>query len=74
MFSAFPSLVFHTKLTVSELKSKQVFHLTVTELGLPVSDSSTRSQNFMPSTISERKLHKTGIDNWPPIGFNLGLS
>ena len=47
----------------------------VTELRPPVSESSTRSQIFMPPpTDSEQKLHKMGIKNWLPIGFNLGSS
>ena len=47
--------------------------LTVIKLRLPVSESSTGSQNFMPSTNSEHKFHKTGIKNWLCIGFNLAL-
>ena len=40
----------------------------VTELRPPVSESSTRSQIFMPPpTDSEQKLHKMGIKNWLPI-------
>ena len=45
----------------------------VTELGLPVSESSTWPQNFMPPTDSEHKFHKTGIKNWLSIRFSLGL-
>ena len=47
--------------------------LTVIELGPPVSESSTGSQNYMPSTYPEHKFHKTGIENWLPIGFNIAL-
>ena len=42
------------------------------ELGPPVSESSTKSQNFMPPTDFELKFYKTRIENWLPIGFNLG--
>ena len=45
--------------------------LTVIELGPPVSKSSTGSQS--PSTYSEHKYHKTEIENWLPIGFNIAL-
>ena len=43
------------------------------ELGTPMSEPSTGSQNFMPTTDSENKFHKTGIENWLSIGFNLPL-
>ena len=46
----------------------------VIELGLPVSEPSTGSQNFPPPTDSEHKFHKMGIKNWLLIGFNLGSS
>ena len=45
----------------------------VIELGLPVPESSTWLQSFMPPTDSEHKFHKTGIKSWLPIRFNLGL-
>ena len=48
--------------------------LIVTELRLPVVLNYTRSQDFIPPTDPEHKFHKMGIDNWLPIGFNLGLS
>ena len=44
----------------------------VIELGLPVLESSTGPQNFMPPD-SEPKFHKMGIENWLPMGFNLTL-
>ena len=44
------------------------------ELEPPVSKSSTGSRNFyLPPTDSEHKFHKTGIENWLPIGFNLEI-
>ena len=52
----------------------------VTELGLPVLESSTSFQNFLPHPSpltpadSEHKFHKTGIKNWLPIGLNMGSS
>ena len=51
MLSAFPSSVFRTKFTISILKSKQVFIVTITGLGLPVSESSTRISKFYDSLI-----------------------
>ena len=47
--------------------------LTVIELGVLVSASSTGSQNFLPPTDSEHEIHKTGIKNWLTIGLNLAL-
>ena len=44
----------------------------VFELGLPVPEFSTGSQNFMPPTNSEYKFHKLGIENWLLIRFNPG--
>ena len=58
--------VFHTRFTISELKRKinRYSILTVTELGLPVSGSSTRiSKSYVP-TDSELKFHKMEIENW----------
>ena len=48
--------------------------LTVIELGLPVSESSTRISKFDVATDSEYKFNKTKIENWLPIGFTLGSS
>ena len=47
--------------------------ITGIEIGPPVSESSTGSQNFIPSTDSEHKFHKMEIENWLRIGFNLAL-
>ena len=38
--------------------------VTVIELGLPVSESSTRTSKLYALTDSERKFHKTGLENW----------
>ena len=46
--------------------------LTIIELGPPMLQSSTGSQNFMYPIDSEHKLRKMGIENW--LGFNLGSS
>ena len=46
----------------------------VTELRPPVSQSTTRISKFYATTISELKLHKTKIENWLPMWFNLGSS
>ena len=37
--------------------------LTVTELGLQVSEFSTRISKFYPSSEPELKFHKKGIEN-----------
>ena len=49
--------------------------LMVIQLGPPVSESSTGSQNFVPPppTDSKDKFHKMGIGNGLLIGFNLTL-
>ena len=39
------------------------------KLGLPVSESSTRTSKVHAPTGSEHKFNKTGIENWLPIGF-----
>ena len=46
----------------------------VTELGLPVTESSTRISKFYVPTDSENKFNKMEIDNWLPTGFNLASS
>ena len=43
----------------------------VIELGRPVSESSTRISKFYNPTDFEHKLHKTRIENWLSIGFEL---
>ena len=43
----------------------------VIELGPPVPKSSTRISKFYNPTDSEQKLHKTRIENWLYIGFEL---
>ena len=46
----------------------------VIELGLPVSECSTRISKFCAPTNSEHKFNKTKIGNWLIMGFNLGPS
>ena len=46
--------------------------LTVNELGPPVLESSARISKFYAPTDSEHKFNKTEIENWLPIGYNLG--
>ena len=55
-------------------KTNKYYLLTVIELGLPVSESSTRIPNLYTPTDSEYKFHNTGIENWLHIGLNLGSS
>ena len=58
MLSASPSSIFYTQFTISELKSKLVFH----------------SNTNWPAPIdSEHKFNKTEIENCLSIGFNLGM-
>ena len=66
------SSVFHTKFTISELKSYSI--LTVNKLGPPVLESSARISKFYASTDSEHKFNKTKSQNWLLIGYNLGSS
>ena len=51
--------VFHTKLTISELKSI----ITINELGPPVLESLTRISKFYAPADSEHKFNKTEIEN-----------
>ena len=46
---------------------------TAIELGLLVSESSTKISKFHAPTDSEHKFHKARIENWPPIAFKLGF-
>ena len=46
--------------------------LTVTELGRPVSKSSTRISKFHDPNDSAHKVYKTRIENYISIGFQLG--
>ena len=55
-------------------KANKYSILTVTELGPPVSESSTRISKFYTPFDSEHWFNKTGIENLLPIGFNLGSS
>ena len=48
--------------------------LTASELGPPVLESSARISKFYAPTDSEHKFNKTEIENWLPIGYNLGSS
>ena len=57
MLSASPSSVFHTKLTISELKSKYSI-LAIIVVGPPVSEYSTGSQNFIPPPIRNSNFIK----------------
>ena len=67
------SSVFHTKFTISVLKSMQVFHPN----GNGTRTASVRVLNwvstFCATTDSQHKSHKTGIENWLTIGFSLAL-
>ena len=75
MLSSSLSSILHTKFTISEFQKQNKYSiLTVIELGPPVSESSTRISKFDGSIDSEHKFNKTKIENWLPIGFNLGSS
>ena len=45
----------------------------VTEFEQPVSESSIRISIFYAAAASEYKFHKMGIENWQPIGIELGI-
>ena len=49
----------------------QVSILTVIELGLPVSESSTKISKFYAPTDSEHKFHKAGIESERSIELDL---
>ena len=55
-------------------KANKYSILTVNELGPPVLESSARISKFYAPTDSEHKFNKTEIENWLPIGYNLGSS
>ena len=71
MVSASPSLIFHTKLTISDLENKCVFCPNRDQLGPPVSEFLTRFSKFYDPTDSEHKFHKTEIENSLYIEFEL---
>ena len=48
--------------------------LTVNELGAPVLVSSAVISQFDAPTGFEHRFNKTEIENWLPIGYNLGAS
>ena len=54
--------------------AKKYSILTVNELGLPILEPSARISKFYAPTDSEHKFNKTEIENWLPIGYNLGSS
>ena len=54
--------------------TNKYFILTVNELGLPVLESSAKISKFYAPADSEHKFNKTEIENWLPIGYNLGSS
>ena len=74
MLSAFLSSALHTMFTIRIKKQISIPILIVIELGLPVSEFSTRISKLYAPLGSKHKLHKTKIKNWLPIGFNLESS
>ena len=74
MLSASPHLFSTQSLHYQNWKSNKYSIITVIELGPPVSKSSTRISKFYAPTDSEQKFHKTGIENWLPIGFERKLA
>ena len=54
--------------------ANKYFILTVNGLAEPVLEPSARASKFYASTDSEHKFNTTEIENWLPIGNNLGLS
>lgn len=74
LVSTSTSSVFHRKFTILEIKSKLVFHPNGNWIQTAMSQSSSRILKLYVPTDSEHKLHKTGIENWLPKGFNLAWS
>ena len=74
MLSASLSSVFSHKVynIRYEKEIRILSYLTLIELEPPVSESSTRISNFYDPTDSKYKFHKTRIENWLTIGFELG--
>ena len=76
MLSAHPHCDSHRFSTQSSQyqnwKANKYSILTVNELGPPVLEPSTRILKFYALTDSEHKFNKTEIENWLPIGENLG--
>ena len=70
MLSASPSLVSDT---TSVLKGKYVFHLNGNWTRTASVGGLNWVSTFYVPTDSEHKFHKTRIENWLPIGFNLAL-
>ena len=68
---AFPNWFFTQTLQYQNLKSNKYYILI--KLGPSVSEFSTNISYFYAPTDSEQKFHKTGVKNWLPIGFELGL-
>ena len=73
MLSPSPSSVFSHKdhNIILEKQISKYSILTVIELGPPLSESSTTISKFYNPADSEHKLHKTRIENWLSIGFEL---
>ena len=67
----FPNCFFTQTLQYQNLKSNKYYILI--KLGLPVSEFSTKISYFYAPSNSEQKFHKTGVENWLPIGFGLRL-
>ena len=74
ILSASPSLFLSHKAhkIKYEKQIRILSQLTVTELGPPVSESSTRISKFHDPTDSEHKFYKTKTKNWQSISFKLG--
>ena len=75
MLSASPSSGFSHKVhnVRFEKQIRILSYLTVIEFRPPVSESSARICEFYDPTNSKHKIHKTRIENWLPIGFELGF-
>ena len=61
-------------LQYENLNTNKYSTVTVNGLGPPVLESSARISKFYAPTDSEHKFNKTEIENWQPIGYNLGSS
>ena len=74
LLSASPLSVFSQKVHNIRFKKQMriLSELTVMGFEPPVPESSTRISKFYDPTDSEHKFHKTRVENWLSVGFELG--
>ena len=75
LLSASPSSVFSHK--VNDIRFKKQIRILSERTNdnrtwTPVSESSTRISKFYEPVDSEHKFYKTRIENWLPVGHEMG--